>query len=146
MTQFDIIGALRSYCTANGIHFIWQYNEFCANMPADNDYAVGDLVMVVDLLANPDVRNGKVADITYSGLVMLGRKFDAPGTVASLDETALQKYDRRLCALQTDLITHITTFACDNDLQLTVGQIEFILNDYDAIIDFAACRNISFVQ
>jgi len=146
MTQFDIIGTLRTFCASRNIAFIWHIDEYYANIAASTPYAAGQLILVVDLLPTPDVKNGKIADITYSGMVMLGRKFEVSGTVASLDETALQKYDRRLQALSADLVSLMNTFACDNTLQLTFGQLDYVFNLYDSNIDFVVSQNTTFVQ
>jgi hypothetical protein len=146
MTKFDIIGALRSYCVVEGIKFIWQYDEFYANIAATQQYGVNEKILVVDLKPLPQTVGTKVGDITYSGLFMLGQKFDTGGLAASLDETALQKYDRRLLALTSSLVNTATDFACDNGLMLTFSQIDYLFNAFDSGIDFVVCQNISFLQ
>jgi len=146
MDQFDIIGVLRSYCTDNNIQFIWRYDEFYANISASTEYEAGQLVLVVDLKPTPILSGSKVSEITYSGLMMLGRKFDEDGHHASLDEDQLQKYDRRLLELTGMLVSIASSIACSNELDLTVGQINYLINMYDSNIDFAAAQNITFVQ
>lgn len=76
---------------------------------------------------------------------MLGRKFEDT-TYASLDETALQKYDNRILELYSLLVTHITTFKCLHELDLVIGQIDPLFNEFDANVDFVAAQSISFVQ
>jgi len=146
MQNFDIIGALRTYCTTNNIKFIWQYDEFYANISTTQEYSLDHLIMVVDLKPTPIINGSNVGDITYSGLMMIGKKFDADGLQASLDENQLQKYDRRLFELTSSLVTHAATFACDENLLLTMGQIDYLFNTFDANIDFVAAQAISFEQ
>jgi len=146
MTNFDIIGALRTYATGLGMAFVWQKDEFYANFESQQAYAPGQLIMVADLRPTPEVRGASIGDIVYNGLLMIGRKFDTTGIASSLDEDALQKYDRRLLELTTLLITHASTFACNNNLLLQVGQIDYLFNAFDANIDFVAAQNIQFTQ
>ena len=146
-TNFDIIGALRTYAAANGLKFAWQLDEFEANIQATQQYDPNELLLVVDLLPNPSISGNKVAEIEYTGLFMIGRKFEAAGTtLVSLDEGALQKYDRRLLELTGLLITHATAFKCMHELDLTVGAINYLPNGFDSNIDFVAANGLSFVQ
>jgi hypothetical protein len=147
MDQFDIIGGLRTYCDDNGIEFIWQKDQFYANMETGrNEYTPGQLILVVDLKPNPTIVGAKVSEITYTGLFMLGRKFDSDNKVASLDEKALQKYDRRLLQLSSQLVNIAAQFSCANELTLTVGAMDYIFNGFDANIDFSVAQSITFVQ
>ena len=95
MDRFDIVSALRTFATSKGWHFIYGSDEYAS---ADwHEYLTDEIVMVCDVVPLPKFgpHGGSVQDVTYSGLVMLGRKFEAT-TTASLDETMLQKHDRRL--------------------------------------------------
>jgi hypothetical protein len=146
-TNFDIIGALRTYCTTNSIKFIWQYDEFYANIQATQQYDPDELILVVDLLPNPLLSGNKVSEITYNGLFMLGRKFDNINTTsATLDEHALQKYDRRLLDLTALLVFHATAFKCAHELDLNIGDINYLFNAFDTNIDFVAAQAIQFIQ
>ena len=146
MDQFDIIGQLRTYCETNDIQFIWQKDVYYANISASTEYADGQLILVVDLKPTPIMSGVKVSEITYSGLFMLGRKFDSDGTHASLDEDQLQKYDRRLLALSAQLVSIAAQFACSNELELTIGAMDYLFNTFDSNIDFSVAQNIQFVQ
>jgi len=146
MEQFDIIGALRTYCETNEIKFIWQYDQFYANIEASQAYIPEELIMVVDLKPSPIFSGNKIAQINYSGLFMLGRKFDENGIGTNLDEKAIEKYDNRLKELSQLLISHLATFKCSNELDVVVGQMEYIINLFDSNIDFVAAQNIQIIQ
>jgi len=146
MDQFDIIGALKTYAENLGMVFIWQYDTFYSNLTSNQQYNTGQLIMVVDLKPTPQIVGLKVSEIVYNGLFMIGRKFDSNGQQVSLDETQIQKYDRRLLTLTTNLITHTTTFACNNELTLEVGQIDYLFNTFDSNIDFVAAQSITFTS
>lgn len=145
--NFDIIGALRTYAAANDLKFAWQLDEFYANIQASQQFDPEELFLVVDLLPTPVMSGNKVAEVTYSGLFMLGRKFEAAGTtVASLDEHALQKYDRRLLELTGLLVQHAAAFKCIHQLDLDVGAMSYLVNGFDSNVDFVAAQNLNFVQ
>jgi len=146
MDQFDIIGSLKTYVEALGHIFIWQKDQFYANLTSIQEYTPGQLIFVVDLKPTPTMAGNRVSDIVYDGLFMVGRKFDADGTAANLDETQIQKYERRLLALTTSLVTHVSTFACANSLILNIGSIDYGFNLFDSNIDFVMSQGISFTQ
>jgi len=146
MINFDIIGALRTYAENLGFVFIWQYDQFYANIASGQQYDPEQLILVADLKPTPQINGASVGDIVYNGLLMIGRKFDADGIASTLDEKALQKYDRRLLSLTSALVTHAATFACNNSLLMEMGQIDYLFNSFDANIDFVAAQNIKFTQ
>ena len=147
--KYDIIGALRTYCNDNGLRFVWQFDQFYSNIENQwNDFQPNELILVADLRATPNMgRGSQEIEIAYNGLFMLGRKFeDALTTSASLDETALEKYDNRILDLYSLLILHATNFKCLHDLDLTIGQIDPLFNEYDANVDFVAATGLTFTQ
>lgn len=147
--QFDIIGALRTYCSNNSIRFVWGYDEFYANIENNLfDLQPNELVIVAYLGITPNMGRGSVPiDINYSGQFMIGRKFEnASTTSANLDETALQKYDNRILDLYSLFLVHATAFSCLHELTLSVGEMFPLFNEYDVNMDFVMTNTISFVQ
>jgi hypothetical protein len=86
-----------------------------------------------------------VREIRYQGVLILGQKFDDDGTAASLDETFIQKYDRRLEDLMSALNLHIVAFACENELDINGVEYSYDLNKFDTNIDFIAGA-VTFIQ
>lgn len=135
MDRFDIVSALRTFATSKGWHFIYGSDEYAS---ADwHEYLTDEIVMVCDIVPLPkfSTQGGAVQDVTYSGLVMLGRKFEAT-TSASLDETMLQKHDRRLKDLWALLSNNIGVMACNNRLTIEVNNPANLINFYSQNIDF----------
>jgi hypothetical protein len=155
MTQFDLIGALRTYATSKSWAFLSGENFFKNYEASKINYSPGQLILGVDpFIARPNfTKGGKVDQVSYSGLIMLGRKFEsdlAPlnpqvTTISNLDETFIQKYDRRIFELIGTLATNLGTFACANELDLTNCQFELGLNRLDENIDFVIA-SITFIQ
>lgn len=146
MENFDIIGVLEAYAAAKGWHFVYGFDDFDSNIGVMNDYDPGELVLIADFRATPTYKNGKIPEITYQCLLMLGRKFDADGQASDMEETPLQKYDRRLKFLAQTLANTIAVIGCENDLEVTAGPINVDINVYDSNIDFAISNTANFVQ
>lgn len=148
MTNFDLIGQLESYATDNSMHYLSGKNAYQNYQASQNEYDNGQLVLSADFDAAVSFARGfAINEITYTGVLALGRKFDEEedGTVSDLDETFYQKYTRRLLELMTLLTTHIAAFACANKLDVTQCQFRMDLNRFDTNIDFIAAT-ITFVQ
>ena len=135
MDRFDIVSALRTFATSKGWHFIYGSDEYAST--DWHEYLTDEIVMVCDIVPLPKfgTHGGDVQDVTYSGLVMLGRKFEAT-TTASLDETMLQKHDRRLKDLWALLSNNIGVMACSNRLTIEVNNPANLINFYSQNIDF----------
>ena len=135
MDRFDIVSALRTFATSKGWHFIYGSDEYAST--DWHEYLIDEIVMVCDIVPLPKfgTHGGAVQDVTYSGLVMLGRKFEAT-TTASLDETMLQKHDRRLKDLWALLSNNIGVMACSNRLTIEVNNPANLINFYSQNIDF----------
>lgn len=137
MQNFDLIGSLRSLANTNNWVFLYGDN-FVRNYEATrNSIAVNQLILSCDPFIVDPVYSiaGKISSITYTGLIMLGRKFEV-STMAKLDETFIQKYDRRLFELMTTLSATLAGFSCDNGLTLQRVRMELALNQLDENIDF----------
>lgn len=135
MDRFDIVSALRTFATNKGWHFIFGSDEYASL--DQHDYLVDENVFVCEITPLPifGLHGGAVQDVTYSGIVMLGRKFELT-TTASLDENMLQKYDNRLKDLWTLLANNIGVFACSNRLSIEVSNPANLINFYSTNIDF----------
>lgn len=154
MDQFDLIGALRTYATSKSWAFLFGENFMRDYEASKINYTPGQLILGADpFVAKPSItKAGKIDQITYQGLIMLGRKFESSGgetptitTVSSLDETTIQKYDRRLKELMQTLSTNIISFACTNELEVKNLQFELRLNNLDENVDFIIA-SIELVQ
>lgn len=146
MDQFDIIGALEAHALASNWLFTYGVDNYYKSAQSIGEYAPGKLIMIADFRATPTIKNGRVTSVSYNCLVMLGRKFDADGLTASLDETCDQKYDRRLKELMQLLAGALATVACGNSLEINAGEMIVNINQFAENIDFAAAPNVTFVQ
>jgi len=146
MDQFDIIGALESYATANNWIFAYGVDNFYKSAETIQQHDPGKLIFIVDFRATPTIKNGRVTTISYTCLLMLGRKFDPDGLASTLDETSIQKYDRRLKELMQLLAAAIATVACDNSLEVDPGEIVVNINQFAENIDFASAPGVIFIQ
>jgi len=146
MDQFDLIGALNSYATSKGWKFLYGDNFNRNYQASKNTYTAGMLILGADpFIAKPVYSEyGKITQIEYSGLVMLGRKLEAT-TSSKLDETYLQKYNNRLKELSGTLSTNLIAFACANSLTISSAQFELSINNLDANIDFVIA-SVTLIQ
>jgi hypothetical protein len=156
MEFFGLVDAIRSYCASDDrttpIHFHYGANAF-ANIEADlHTYVDNDLILIADFNATPTFDGGRVTRCRYSGVLSLGRKRESETvgqvtthTESSIDETPIQKYDRRLKDLTTLLGTIIGDLSCENELDIISCNMRFDLNQFDLSADFTAAQ-ITFEQ
>jgi hypothetical protein len=95
-------------------------------------------------------QGGAIDVINFSGIVMLGRKFEStfsdplvppiietPTTTASLDETMIQKHDRRLAELWELLTVEISNMACEKGFTIRLSNgiplINFTMHNIDFV-------------
>ena len=136
MTNFDIIGVLRTYAASKDWVFLsgpdWSKNwELTQATLTSGKYILG-----VDFDATPTIRNKLVGQIKYNGTILLGEKFEST-TESSLDELFIQKYDRRLLTLTGALAAMVGDVACSNELDVDSINIKLALNKFDENIDYA---------
>ena len=142
----DLVNLLKTEALANDWHFIYGRPadlNFSACRNEDGtfrEYVDGQLVMGVYLntIASNFSKANAISKEIYNGALILGRKFDDDGTAASLDETDLQKYDRRFYDLMELLKTFLIGFACDNGLSIDFFVVSLLPNQYDTDIDFVS--------
>jgi len=144
MTFFSLIDVIRQYCTDNSISFIYG-NDAYANALSDDSIIANQLILVADFSCKPTLAGGRVVDVTYSGVIMLGSKCETAtidnievSTESSLAETPIEKYDNRLKLLTTSLMTILGDLTCNNELEITDINIKFDLNKFDLNADFVA--------
>ena len=149
MTNFDIIGTLRTYAASKSWIFLsgaeFYQNYEITRSTLDAGLAAEKLILGAKFNAKPTFKNGVITSIQYSGSLMLGRKSETEGTYSNLDETFIQKYDNRLLELMTLLGTAIGTIACANALDVSNVNFDMVVNRFDENIDGVEC-SITFIQ
>lgn len=144
MDKFGLIDAIRSYCIANSYIFIYG-NEAYANALSDSQsYAPNQLIIVADFTCIPTLENSTVTELRYNGVLMVGQKCENT-TSSNLDETPIQKYDRRLKSLSALMMEIIGDLTCANELEATGINIKYDLNKFDLNADFIAAT-LTFIQ
>lgn len=145
MTNFDIIGAIQTYCTANDYHFI-SGDSFYINADLSRlEIKTGDIIITALFTASPEYSDGVINKITYNGVLSCGIKIDLTGEVASLDETYQQKYDRRLLSLMGILSNAISDISCNNSLDVTGVKLLAMINRFAENIDYIE-GTVTFIQ
>jgi hypothetical protein len=137
MTNFDIIGTLRTYAVAKGWVFLSGASWYQNYELSQATLTAGKIILAVDFDASPIIKNNKILQVKYNGLMMLGEKTETTGTAeSSFDETYIQKYDARLLALMTLLASTIGDVACTNELDIDSLNFKVGLNKFDENADF----------
>lgn len=138
MEFFGLKDALKSYCDANDIMFVYGRSELREfHFQSENDQSplnAGDRVLFAGFTSRPQIL-GKVHAVRYVGFLMLGQKCES-NTSAELDETQELKYDRRLGDIEAALAQLIAEFACAEDIEI-IDSLEFdeAINQFDENID-----------
>jgi len=144
MDRYGLVDAIEEYCTEQDYKFIYG-NEAFANALLDSTvYAPGKIIIVADFTCIPTYTNGKITELSYQGVFMVGQKCEAL-TTSNLDETPMQKYKLRLKFLSNLLTTILSDLACENELEISNVNIKYDLNKFDLNADFVACT-LTFVQ
>lgn len=135
----DIIGQLEIFAGANDLHFIYGANHYAS---ADrHNYKAKERVLVCEYQCsmgfNPNSMTNDPTSETYEVTIMIGQKFDTGSkTVASLDETMIQKHNRRLKALVSDGYALLRSFTCSNELLFRSIRFTVSPNMFSDNIDF----------
>lgn len=145
MFGYDFVAKMQAHATATGWHSVLKFDKYEENARLDIDYNDGAPVLTFDVLFVPSVKNGKVYRNVVRCLAALGQKVDittddegeAVGyTVADIEESHLEKYDRRLGSLTRELIDGMAAFACAEGAGIEFGSVAVEVNAFDANIDF----------
>ena len=149
VNRFDIVGAFRDLATAKGWKFLYGYDQYIN--ASDDFYTGGELVLACEFTINPvlEAQGGAIDRVDFSGIVMLGRKFESTfsdpllppvietkTTTASLDESMIQKHDRRLAELWELLTLEVSNMACNNDFTIRLSNGIPLINFTQHNIDF----------
>ena len=107
MNRGDIVGALKTFATSKGWHFIFGNDEYVSS--DRHDYEAWEVVLTC--LFQPPIPkfneySNVVQEYTYTGSIMIGRKFEI-ATGVTLNETMGEKYDNRLLELSQLAINKI---------------------------------------
>ena len=100
---------------------------------------INQLVIIADFNASV-IRNRNVIEkITYSGVLMYGRKFE-DSTFSSLKENFEDKLNARLEELSELALKYNNEFACLFGYTITSERLLMQLNRFASNIDFVACE------
>ncbi len=143
MDFFGLIDVLRDYCEDNGIELVYGEDAFANTQTDGLSTEDNGLVLIAAFNAVPTFTLGRITECKYTGVLSLGEKCETDEdteeeTESSLDETPIQKYDRRLKYLTTKLSTVIGDIACENELEVSGLSFRYDLNKFDLNADFAA--------
>jgi len=144
--MIDVVQKFEDYATAAGYEFAygregvknWQLSEGVT-------LSAGKIVLLVDpFIETAQIDNSIIFKWSVATTIALGKKFDvtvASGTYSQLDETDLQKYDRRLQAMRSNMETLLKTIFCnDDDLELTSARVLMEMNRFDENIEIVAAE------
>lgn len=137
MNFFSLINIIRQYCTDNSIDFIYG-NDQIVNVIIDQSVLLeNELILIADFTLTPTIDSGRVVASRYTGTVSLGQKCEET-TESALDETPIEKYDRRLEYLTMKLTQILGELSCVNDFIISSLSIRFDMNKFDLNADFVA--------
>ena len=148
--MIDIVQIFEDAAEAAGYEFAygrkdiqnWQLSE-AVNLNA------GETVLLVDpFVETAEIDNSIKFKWSVRTTIALGKKFETEvveeetitTTYSELDETELQKHDRRLQAMRSNMETLIKTIFCKEDLVLTAAVILREINQFDENIDIIAAE------
>jgi len=148
--MIDIVQIFEDAAEAAGYEFAygrkdiqnWQLTE-AVNLNS------GKTVLLVDpFVETAEIDNSIIFKWSVRTTIALGKKFETEvveeetitTTYSELDETELQKHDRRLQAMRSNMETLIKTIFCKEDLVLTAAVILREINQFDENIDIIAAE------
>jgi hypothetical protein len=137
--KLNLIGILRDYCNREHLYFIPGPDAYRNAIMDQSIYAANDLILVCDLQFSPVFGENSLNDVQYNGTIALGRKREI-ASVATLDETFEQKYDRRLMELSNLLTELLLSLQCEHNFVIDSAQMSYALNEYDLNADFVSAE------
>jgi hypothetical protein len=148
MHGLGIIDILNTYCTSNNIYFICDQKGYQNALADNNVYANNKRIMLAWLKPTAtDINGYRINKYSVSGQIALGQKREAVTTgvapnqttietESNIDETFMQKYDRRLKNLMIDISNVIQKLACDNEMDIISLNFDYDINALDLNADF----------
>ena len=143
--MFDPVKLFEDIATSNGLTFIYGARHFQNWEITQKDLTDGSLFLgMFPFEERGQVHNGSVSSWIVSTILCVGAKFDPAGTFSNLDETEMQKYDRRLKTFSA-MVQTILDDLCASDVELIGEPRRFReLNKFDENTDYIGCE-LSFV-
>lgn len=147
--MIDIIQVFQDAADHYGYSFAYGRQDILNYESGNIDVSAGQTILFVfPFIEDGVISNSLINRWAVHTQLWIGKKFDidfTTGTFSNLDETELQKYDRRLKDLRDTMNTFIAYVFCNNtDLELTRARIFREINQTDENIDFVTA-DISFL-
>lgn len=147
MDAFTLVETMEAAAEAKDWAFVFSLDQYENESRLAQSWDDGTNVLIMDVKYTPKYGTeygGQLTGVDYACIMRLGRKFDSDGKGASYDEYDREKFDRRLNELAKSLASFLGTFACDNGLTLTPGEIYLAKNLYGDNLDFAFSTGVKF--
>ena len=138
INKYDIPGLFRDYATEKEWKYYYGSDEYMSAMSASDTFDVDELILSCsDWRVTPraSAQYGSYDDVTHTVTLMIGRKFEET-TMASLDETMIQKHDRRMGELCELLVNMVDDISCTNNLSISFSAGVPLPNMWANNIDF----------
>jgi hypothetical protein len=144
MNYFDPVKVFQDIAIANSYKFIYGSRAFQNWEITQQSLSASEIFLAVfPIVENGELTDGQPNSATYDTVIWIGRKYD-PITLAevTLDETAKQKYDKRLKRLTAylkEVVLH-ELFCHDSNIFITRYKISHEINAFDENCDAVACE------
>lgn len=142
--MIDVVAIFSDAADDAGYEFAYGRKDILNFETKAINLSTGNLVIFVfPFVETAQIDNSIIHKWSVSTQLWLGKKFDidiGSGTYSNLDETELQKYQRRLKDLRDNLNTFIKSVFCNEDLELTYARVFRELNQTDENIDFVTAE------
>jgi len=132
-----IYNDIKAFATAKGAKLILGSNYFQSLHANKMTLAEGQILLGADFNAEIERANNVVQSITYNGVIIVGRKFEA-ASFSSVAETFEEKLNARLNDLIDIAIDWIGEFACMYGYAIKSERAIMQLNEFASNIDFVA--------
>ena len=140
-----IVQIFEDAATAADYQFAYGRRDIQNLEVSSKELSAGETVlMVFPFVETAEIDNSIIFKWSVTTQLWLGKKFDTSvetGTYAELDETELQKYDRRLYALRSAMETMIKSIFCNTaNIVLTGARVFREINQFDENLDFVTAE------
>lgn len=138
--NFDIVDILRDYCNQKRFKLLYGPKDYQNALSDKVKYNPGDIIVFCDpIQSQPTFAGGRITENRFVLFIGVGRKCEA-STRANLDETYLQKHDRRINELASILTTLISDISCQNQLDVANANYTLDINKFDLDADFVVAN------